>query len=71
MRPALYRREFCPPAEKPDSASAPTGIAAPTAGGPADTAPDFATQVVRARLDARRNPALAAMLLSSWMSDHD
>jgi len=69
MRPALDPRESCPPVEKPPISAAPAGITAPITICGADAAPDFAAQIVQARRDARRNPAQAAMLLRSWMSD--
>ena len=70
MRPALYRREFNVPAEKPDISAAPTGIAAEIKSYGAHASPDFTAQLAQAHRDARRHPAQAAMLLRSWMSDH-
>jgi hypothetical protein len=71
MRPALYHRESPVPAEKPDTSAAPTGIAATIKSYGADGSPHFAAQMARARRDARLHPAQAAMLLRSWMSDHE
>jgi hypothetical protein len=62
MRPALYQRESHLPVEKPKSSSAPVDNA--------DASPDLAARIAQARRDARRDPAQAAMLLRSWMSDH-
>jgi hypothetical protein len=71
MRPALYHRESGLPAEKSGTSAAPTGVAAPISICAADASPEFSTRIARARRDARRHPAQAAMLLRSWMSDHD
>jgi hypothetical protein len=71
MRPALYHRESGLPAEKPGTSATPSGIAAQSSICAADASPDFATRIAQARRDARRHPAQAAMLLRSWMSDHD
>jgi hypothetical protein len=71
MRPALYHRESRLPAEQPGTSAAPTGTSAQTTVCGADPSPEFAIRIARARRDARRNPAQAAMLLRSWMSDHD
>jgi flagellar biosynthesis/type III secretory pathway M-ring protein FliF/YscJ len=70
MRPALYTRESCTPAEQPPCSTAPTNIAAQTAIRDAEASPDLAARIAQARRDARRDPAQAAMLLRSWMSDH-
>ncbi len=70
MRPAPFPREFRLPTEKPQAPAAPTGIAAKISTCDAAASQDFYTQIAQARRDARRNPALAAMLLRSWMTDH-
>ncbi len=69
MRPAPYHRESRRPAAKPAAGSAPTAVGAPMPSHDADASADFATRVAQARRDACRNPAGAAMLLRSWMSD--
>ena len=71
MRPALCHRESRLALDEPETPAAPTGIAAPTSVCAADASPDFAARIAQARRDARRDPAKAAMLLRSWMSDHD
>ncbi len=71
MRPALYHRESGLAAEDPGTSAAPGGIAAQISTCVADGSPDFAMRITQARRDARRHPAQAAMLLRSWMSDHD
>jgi flagellar biosynthesis/type III secretory pathway M-ring protein FliF/YscJ len=71
MRPTLYHRQSSLPTEKPGTSPAPSGIAAQNTLSGAEASPDFDTQIAQARRDARRDPARAAMLLRSWMSDHD
>ncbi len=60
-----------PPAPKPETSADPTGIAAQSASREHKAAVEFAMRIARARRDALRDPAQAAMLLRSWMSDHD
>ncbi len=69
MRPAPVDRKSCPPAEKPGAATASPGVAPQRAHHGAHAAPDLATRIAQARRDALSNPARAAMLLRSWMSD--
>jgi hypothetical protein len=69
MRPALDHHKLRMPAEKPGILAAPNDIAARLAIRDAIASPDFAPRVAQARRDARLHPALAAMLLISWMSD--
>jgi hypothetical protein len=69
MRPALDHHKFCMPAGKPGTSAAQNDIASQIAIRDAVAAPDLAPQVAQARRDARLHPALAAMLLISWMSD--
>ncbi|HEV2702308.1 MAG TPA: hypothetical protein VGV09_11790 [Steroidobacteraceae bacterium] len=71
MRPALDRRTTCLPAETPEAAAAPVGIAMQRALHGANESPELTIQIARARRDALRDPAQAAMLLRAWMSDHD
>jgi hypothetical protein len=71
MRPARYHRESRLPAEKPHTSSVPSGVAAQISSCGADTTPEFASQIAQARRDACRHPEQAALLLRSWMSDHD
>lgn len=70
MRPALYHRPSRPAAEKPQPSPAPSSIAAHGAISGVGAA-EIALQIAKARRDARRHPVRAAMLLRSWMSDHD
>ena len=69
MRSALDHHEFSTPAKKPATLGAPNDIAARITIRDAVASPDFAPRVAQARRDARLHPALAAMLLISWMSD--
>jgi hypothetical protein len=71
MRPALYQRDSRPPAETPGTSADPTGIAAQAESREHQAAMEFALRIARARRDALRDPAQAAILLRSWMSDHD
>jgi hypothetical protein len=71
MRPALYHRLSCLPTDKPGTATARTGIAAQNTISGAAASPEFDSRIAQARRDARRDPVQAAMLLRSWMSDHD
>jgi flagellar biosynthesis/type III secretory pathway M-ring protein FliF/YscJ len=70
MRPAPFHRESRHRTEKPQASAAPTGMAAKNSTCDAAASQDLDTQIAQARRDARRNPAQAAMLLRSWMSDH-
>jgi hypothetical protein len=70
MRPAVYHRESCPPAEQPGESAAPCAYAARRMPFGANTAPDFATHLAQAPRDVRDDPAQSAMLLRSWMSGH-
>ena len=70
MRPARYHYAFAQPIEKPGISTVPTPVAAKVEAC-AQKSPDFATQVAQARRDALRHPAVAAVLLRSWMSDHE
>lgn len=70
MRPAPFDRKSCPPAGKPGTATAPSGVAPQRAHHEAHAAPDLAARIAQARRDALSNPARAAMLLRAWMSDH-
>jgi hypothetical protein len=70
MRPARYHHEFGRPTEKPGTSAASAVVVAKVEAC-AQKSPDFATQVAQARRDALRHPAVAAVLLRSWMSDHE
>ena len=70
MRPALTHRESQRLADKLAPSTAPAGAAAQHTNGADAASPDFATRIALARRDARRDPAQAAMLLRSWMSEH-
>jgi hypothetical protein len=71
MRSSVRHLDSCPPADEATGRNAPTGTGALPALCDAIGSADLAAQIEAARNAARTRSLRTAMLLHSWLSEHD
>jgi len=71
MRCSIYHREIGLAAQRAEKSAGPAGVSAQLAYYGTHSSPELAAQLDLACRDVRGRPVQTALLLRSWMLDHD